>query len=127
MTITLYLGGSPVKLSYGFIKVDDMIKRIHPKIKAVPEYDPFKDEKIIDLGQYERMNVRQALTVAYNTDLLDIILLGNCGCGCGLIKIITSSMTIADMLMLAEKLKMAVMDRELTHDESDRYNPEEAG
>ena len=99
-----------------------MVKRIHPKTKSVPEYNPFKDEKIIELGPNERMNVRQALTVAYNTDLLDIVLLGNCGCGCGLIKIITSSMTTADMFMLAEKLKMAIMDREL----SDGYNPEEA-
>jgi len=103
-----------------------MVKRIHPKIKAIPEYDPFKDEKVVDIGLYERMNVRQALTVAYNTDLLDIILLGNCGCGCGLIKIITSSMTTADLLMLAEKLKMAVMDRELDINEPDGYYPEEA-
>ncbi len=104
-----------------------MSTRIHPEVHTVPEYDPFKDEKVIDLGEYERMSVRQALTVAYNTDLLDIILLGNCGCGCGLIKIITSSMTTADMLMLAEKLKMAVMDRELTYDESDGYDPKDAG
>ena len=89
-----------------------MVKRIHPKIKSVPEYNPFKDEKIVELGQSERMDVHQVKIVAYNTDFRDIIIFGNCGCGCGAIKILSSSMTIADMFMLAEKLKMAVMDRE---------------
>lgn len=104
-----------------------MVERIHPNIKAIPGYDPFKDEKVIELGPNERMDVRQALTVAYNTSLSDIVILGNCGCGCGLIKIITSSMTTSDLLMLSEKLKMAVMDRELSINEPDGYNPEDAG
>jgi len=103
-----------------------MNKRIHPEVHSVPDYDPFKDEKVIDLGPNERMNVRQALTVAYNTDLLDVILLGNCNCGCDRIKIVSSSMTSANMLMLAEKLKMAIMERELTIEDSDGCDPEEA-
>lgn len=104
-----------------------MVTRIHPEIITIPEYDPYKDKKIIDLGPNERMTVRQSLTVAYNTDFMDILLVGNCGCGCGLIKIVSSSMSTERMLMLAEKLKMAIIDRELAHDEPDRYNPEDAG
>ena len=101
---------SSVRLLSSFIKVDVMVKRIHPKIKSVPEYNPFKDEKIIELGLSERMNVYQAQVVAYNTNFKDIIIFGNCGCGCVSIKILSSSMTIADMLMLTEKLKAAIMD-----------------
>ena len=100
-----------------------MIKRIHPKIKEVPEYNPFKDKNVIDLGPNDNMTIKQALILAYNADLEDIIILGHCGCGCGLIRIVSSCMSNAEMLMLVEKLKMAVMDREL----SDGHNPEEAG
>ena len=104
-----------------------MVTRIHPEVHEIPEYDPFKDEKIVDLGPNEHMGIRQALTVAYNTELKDIVIVGNCGCGCGLIKIVSSSMSTAEMLMLAEKLKLAVIDRELYIHEPDGYNPEEAG
>lgn len=104
-----------------------MVTRIHPEVTKTPEYDPFKDSKVVDLGPNERMDIRQALTVAYNTDFLDILVVGNCGCGCGLIKIVSSSMTAERMLMLAEKLKLAVMDRELDRDEQDGDDPEDAG
>ncbi len=103
-----------------------MVTRIHPEVSEISDYNPFKDEKVIDLGPNEHMTVRQALTVAYNTDFADIVLLGNCGCGCGLIKILNSAMTTSEMLMLAEKLKIAVMDRELCY-EPDGDNPEDTG
>lgn len=104
-----------------------MVTRIHPEVHTVPEYDPFKDKNVIDLGPNERMNIKQALIVAYNTNLLNVVIVGDCGCGCSLIKIVASSMTTADMLMLAEKLKMAVIDRELAIDESNEYDPENTG
>ena len=104
-----------------------MVTRIHPEIDVAPEYDPFKDEKIFDLGPNENMSVRQALTVAYNTGFLNVVVVGECSCGCGLIKILSSSMSNSEMLMLAEKLKLAVIDRELYTHESDGDNPEEAG
>ncbi len=124
MTIALYLGSSSVKLQSSSMG-NTMITRIHPEDCSGTEYDPYKDEKIVDLGPNDRMSVRQALTVAYNTELMDIVILGNCGCGCSLIKIITSSMTTESMLMLAEKLRMAIMDRELAIDESDGDYPKE--
>ena len=104
-----------------------MVTRIHPEINAIAEYDPFKDEKVIDLGPNERMDVRQALTVAYNVGLSDVILVGSCNCGCGLIKIISSGMTTEKMLMMVEKLKLAIMDRELSKVYLDGYNPEDTG
>lgn len=103
-----------------------MVTRIHSEVNVVPEYDPFKDENVIDLGPNERMTIRQTLTVAYNTNFMDILIVGNCDCGCGLIKIVSSSMTTERMFMLAEKLKMAIMDRELTHEGLDGYDPEDA-
>ncbi len=103
-----------------------MITQIHPEIDAVPEYDPFKDEKIINLGPNGRMTVKQALIVAYNIGVSNVIVVGECDC-CNLIKIVSSEMSTEKMLMIAEKLKIAIIYREQAKGDLDEHDPEDAG
>jgi len=97
-----------------------MITRIHPEIVETPEYDPFEDEKIIDLGPHDRMTVKQALITTYQANLKNVVTIGENEFGGATCTY--SKMPPERILFMLEKMKSIIME------ESGEYpNPEDAG
>ncbi len=97
-----------------------MATRIHPEITEVPEYNPFEDEKIIDLGPHDKMTVKQALIVTYQTNLKNVVTIGENRSGGATCTY--SEMSAEKILFMLERIKSVIMG-ELR----DEYDPEDAG
>lgn len=78
------------------------VVRIHPENMDLVEYDPFHEDGVIDLGPNENMTVNQALAVAKRSEFKDVVIIGECGCGCGQYMIFTSKMTRAEANMILD-------------------------
>lgn len=99
-----------------------MVTRIHPEITEVPEYNPFDDGKVVNLGPHDRMTVKQALSVTYQENLKSVVTIGECNC-CKNMIMIYSNMTNEKVLFLLERMKQEILSEGI----SDEYDPEDTG
>ena len=93
-----------------------MVTRIHPEVTDIPEYDPFKDEKIVDLGPNDRMTVKQTLIVTNQLNLKSVVTICENEYG---------GVTQERILFMLEKMKSLILSGAI--DESNGSDPEEAG
>jgi len=100
-----------------------MVTRIHPEIteKEIPEYNPFEDEKVVDLGPHDKMSVKQALIVTYQANLKNVVTIGETKDGNGTI-CTYSEITAERLLFMLEKMKSIVIEGGM-----DEYDPKNAG
>lgn len=85
------------------------VVRIHPENVNITEYDPFDGDEIIDLGPNDSMLPKEALAVAKRAEFKDVVIVGECGCGCGRFIVFTSKMTRAEANMILDLGKQIVL------------------